>query len=153
MHSENLNFRYASDFFYDSEIHYALQNSSPFDFDLNDLVLCNSHFALNVILLYWLFWYFTHFIRLYKPLHCIKSGGQSIFQLQCFCFSSSLASLLLSSFSFIFFHFLGNQTYLGDDKPRYAWLKPPFLEEEGHWWRFGGKFSCPLIYHTAFMSI
>ena len=49
-------------------------------------------------------------------------------------------------------HFLSNLTYLGDDKPGYAWLKPPFLEDEGHWWRFGGKFSCPLIYHTAFIA-
>ena len=71
VHSENFNFRYACIFRYDSENHCAKQNSPPFDFDPNDFVLYNSHFVPIVILLFWLFWYFTPLVWLYKPTYDI----------------------------------------------------------------------------------
>ena len=57
VHSENSNFRYAYNFRYIAKFT-VLRNCCPSVFDPNDPVLCNSHFALNVIKLFWLFWYF-----------------------------------------------------------------------------------------------
>ena len=68
MHSENSNFRYASDFRYDSEIHCVRNFLLLFSFDSNDFVFCFSHFypycnySSLVILV------FHMFVRLYKPL-------------------------------------------------------------------------------------
>ena len=59
VHSENLNFRYASHFRYDSEIRYAWRNLSPFDFDPNDFVLYNSHF-FPIVIIYFLYFLVFH---------------------------------------------------------------------------------------------
>ena len=86
----------------------------------NDPVLCNSHFALNVIILFWLFWYFPHLVRLYKPLY-----GHFVtltFHLRSFSFSSCFGSSFLSSLS-SFSHFLGCQTHpFEDDNSKDVWL-------------------------------
>ena len=153
-HSENFailaKISLCTNFRYIAKITVHSENRCPMFFIPNDHILIIYHFVPIVITYFRHFWYFTQLGWLYKPpydfcnpnfwIHC-KSTQLFILG---FSFLSSLSS---------FSDFLGNQTYLGDDKPRYAWLMPPFLEEEGHWWRFGGKFSCPLIYHTAFMSI
>ena len=117
----------------------------------NDFVLYNSHFVPIVIIYFRCFWYFTHLVWLYKPTYSFCNPNfsfkLSFMQLLFLGYSFSLFSLFFLSFSW-----LPNTTF-EDDNSRDVWLKPPFLEEEGHWWRFEGKFSCPFIYHTAFMSI
>ena len=120
MQSENSNFRYVCNFRYDSEIHCAKRKCCPFFYDTNDPVLCNSHFSLNVIILFWYFWYFTSFVRLYKPPYgqIVTLTFANFHFTQLFLFGPSFVSFL-SSFS----HFLSCQTHpFEDDNSKDVWL-------------------------------
>ena len=102
----------------------------PSDFDPNDPVLCNSHFALNVIILFWLFWYFTHLVRLYKPLYGqVVTLTFSIFQHVAFFFRFTVFSFL-SPLSLIF---SATKHSSEDDNSEDAWLDLFLLEELGNW--------------------
>ena len=112
----------------------------------NDLVLINYHIVPIVILYFWYFCHFTHLGWLYKPTYtfCNPNFNLSVHKRN-FSFCS-----LLSPLSLIF---SATKHSSEDDNSEDVWLDLFLLEEEGHWCRFGGKFSCPLIFHTAFMSI
>ena len=67
-------FRYHSEIFaiianfrYVAKITMHSENSTSCFCDPNDFVLINSSFALNLIILFRLFWYFRMFVGLYKP--------------------------------------------------------------------------------------
>ena len=103
-----------------SEISLSTRKCCPSFCDPNDPVLCNSHFALNVIILFWLFWYFTHLVRLHKPLY-----GQIVtltfIQLRTHA-AFHFGSIFLSSLS-SFSHFLSCQTHpFEDNNSKDVWL-------------------------------
>ena len=112
----------------------------------NDLVLINYNIVPIVILYFWYFCHFTHLGWLYKPTYTFCNPN---FNLSVHTRSFSFCSLL-SPLSLIF---SATKHSSEDDNSEDVWLDLFLLEEEGHWCRFGGKFSCPLIFHTAFMSI
>ena len=116
----------------------------------NDLVLINYHIVPIVILYFWYFYHFTHLGWLYKPTYtfCNPNFNLSV-HTRSFSFSVPVFSFL-SPLSLIF---SATKHSSEDDNSEDVWLDLFLLEEEGHWCRFGGKFSCPLIFHTAFMSI
>ena len=96
------------------------ENSASCICDLNDSVLINSSFALNVILLFRSVWYFRMFVGLYKP--CYEHFVTKLLISRSFhlrpCFGSHFLSSL-SSFS----HFLGCQTHpFEDDNSKDVWL-------------------------------
>ena len=68
MHSENSNFRNASDFHYDSENHYVRNFLLLFIFDPNDFVFGFSHFYPHCNYSSLVILVFHMFVRLYKPL-------------------------------------------------------------------------------------
>ena len=63
-------FRYHSELFaIIAKITVHSENSASCLCDPNDSVLINSSFALNVIILFRLVWYFRMFVGLYKPCY------------------------------------------------------------------------------------
>ena len=112
----------------------------------NDHVLMYYHYSPYVISFFRCFSIFTHLGWLYKPPYKFVT---LTFNLSLHTRNFSFCSLL-SPLSLIF---SATKHSFEDDNSEDVWLDLFLLEEEGHWCRFGGKFSCPLIFHTAFMSI
>ena len=96
------------------------KNPAPCFCDPNDSVLFNSSFALNVIILFRLVWYFRMLMGLYKS--CYEHFVTKLFISRIFSHSPCFGSHFLSSLS-SFSHFLGCQTHLfEDDNSKDVWL-------------------------------
>ena len=96
------------------------ENPAPCFYDPNYSVLFNSSFALNVIILFRLVWYFRMLMGLYKP--CYEHFVTKLFISRSFSHSPYFGSHFLSSLS-SFSHFLGRQTHpFEDDSSKDVWL-------------------------------